>query len=97
MNVFLLLGFFWIVYGIAGLFGYQRIPERCKNQSWTEQYIRSSGITWLMLGIPWVLLYAADWIWDFRAHWGIFLGLVVVLSLPSIGYSVWIERKYKTM
>ncbi len=98
MEIFLFLGFFWTMYGIAGLFGYQRIPERCKNQSWTKQYIRSSGISWMMLGIPWVLLYGANLIWDFiPAHWVAVTGLALVLSVPSIVYSLRMEAKYKLM
>ena len=95
MNVFLYLGAFWTLYGIAGLCGYQRIPERCRNQSWTKQYIRSSGISWLMLGIPWMLLYAAGRIWV--PHWGVVIGLVLGFSLPSIVFSFYMQRKYKVM
>lgn len=97
MDVFLFLGVFWTMYGIAGLFGYQRIPRRCKNQSWTKEYIRSSGVSWLMLGIPWMLLYGASLIWDISSHWGIVTGLALALSVPSIVYSIRMERKYKVM
>lgn len=95
MNVFLYLGAFWTMYGIAGLCGYQRIPKRCENQSWTKQYIRSSGISWLLLGIPWMLLYAMGRVWNF--HWAIVIGLALAFSLPSVWYSVWMEQKYKVM
>lgn len=95
MNVFLYLGAIWTLYGIAGLCGYQRIPEWCRNQSWTKQYIRSSGISWMMLGIPLMLLYGAGTIWEF--HWAVVIGLVLVCSLPSSVYSFLMERKYKMM
>lgn len=52
MNVLLIFGIFWTVYGIAGLFGWQRINDKYKGYDWTKKYIRCLGISWLMLGIP---------------------------------------------
>lgn len=57
MIVLLSLGIFWTLYGVAGFLGFQRISERYKRKSWTKEYIQSCGIRWLMIGIPWIVLY----------------------------------------
>lgn len=38
MDVTLFLNIIWIIYGIAGLLGYQNIPKKYKGYSWTVQY-----------------------------------------------------------
>jgi hypothetical protein len=56
MATILGLGIVWTVCGILGLFGIQHIPEEYKNKSWTQRYIRSCGIGWLILGIADIVL-----------------------------------------
>lgn len=93
MDMILALGIFWTVYGIAGLFGFQNLPERFKNQPWTKEYTRYLGLTWLAAGIPWIILHFV-----FKQ---LVLGrakevlLLLVFSAPSIIYNVYIDRKYK--
>ena len=36
MNVLLFMSVFWILYGIAGLLGFQNIPAKYKEHSWTK-------------------------------------------------------------
>ena len=45
MNALLFMSVFWIIYGIAGIVGYQNIPSKYKGHSWTKDYIRCQGIT----------------------------------------------------
>ena len=47
---------FWILYGIAGLLGFENLPEKYKYKSWTPDYIRMNGICKLLLGVGWFIL-----------------------------------------
>lgn len=47
---------FWIVYGILGILGIQKIPEKYKYKSWTPDYIRMNGMAYLLLGGCWFIL-----------------------------------------
>lgn len=93
MTVLLWLGIFWTLYGIAGILGVQCVPSKYKNKVWTKQYIRSCGISWLMIGIPWLLLYAVAS--RYYITWPITAIFIVLFSIPSIIFSARIEKKYK--
>lgn len=93
MKVILWLGIFWTCYGIVGILGIQCISPKYKNKVWTKQYIRSCGISWLMIGVPWILLYAVTL--HYNMTWAITALLIVILSTPSIIFSIYIEKKYK--
>lgn len=89
------LGLFWTLYGIAGLLGFQIINGAYRHHSWTASYIRRRGISWLMIGIPWLVLY-------FLAHGREISRLAICLlillcGLPSIAYTIAIDRKYGDM
>jgi hypothetical protein len=84
---------FWIIYGILGLFGIQNIPEECKNKSWTKQYKRSRGIGWLILGISWIVVYFI--LSAYEPGGLIIVAIIILVSIPSIVYSSYKEKKYK--
>lgn len=95
MKVILGLGIFWTLYGFAGLLGFQIINEKYKNHDWTMNYIRYRGISWLIIGIPYLVLYDFTCGQDIN---GLIMCLRIVLcSLPSIGYTIVNERRYKNM
>jgi len=99
MNVLLFMSVFWILYGIAGLLGFQNIPTKYKGHSWTKDYIRSQGLTWLILGLPWFgfclvrtfLLAEAD------ITTGLSIVILLLLSIPAVVVSIIYEKKYKAM
>ena len=95
MNVILAFAIFWTVYGILGLLGFQIIPQKYKNHSWTKAYIRRQGISWLMIGIPWFALY----FWDASQEWqfAVRAYCVVLFSLPSLIYTFITERKFRAL
>lgn len=95
MKTILALGIFWIGYGIAGLFGLQVIPEKYKGKDWTKSYIRYRGISWIMIGIPWLILYMI--IRDRNLGTFIMSFLLIVCAIPSLVCSIADERKYKAM
>lgn len=93
MTVLLWLGIFWTIYGVAGVFGIMHIPAKYRNKDWTKRYARLSGISWLMIGIPWIILYAVSVHCHFT--WSITAFLIVLLSVPSIVFSICVDRKYR--
>lgn len=99
MYVQLTLSIFWIFYGILGLFGIQHIPNRYKGHSWTKEYIRKQGITWLLVGVPWLVFYFVRKfaIPHIEIRSGIVCLILIALSLPSLIATVIWERKYKAL
>ena len=99
MGVILVLSIFWIGYGIVGLIGFQNIPAKYKGHSWTKDYIRKQGVTWLVLGLPWLGFYVARTF--FLAEANISTGMAVVilllLAVPALITTIIWERKYKTL
>lgn len=95
MKVILALGIFWTLYGFAGVMGFQVINEKYRNHDWTASYIRYCGKSWLMMGIPWIILYLLTHDKDIGK---VALCLLILLcSTPSLVYTIINERKYKQM
>lgn len=90
MKVILWLSIFWTLYGIAGILGFQVINEKYKNHDWTGSYIRRSGISWLMLGIPWLIIYLLS-------HGKDISWLLLLCAVPSVVYTMVNEQKYRHM
>ena len=99
MKVLLFMSVFWTLYGIAGLFGYQNIPKKFKGYSWTKEYIRLQGITWLMLGVPLLMLYlfVNHLIPEENLNAELLVISMLVLAIPSIVFTYKWEKKYKKM
>lgn len=95
MKYLLVLTISWIAYGIAGLFGFQRIPKEFRGRKWTKRYIRQRGISWLMIGIPWLILYCVDAVREIPV--GLGMVLIVACGLPAIIYSAYIDRKSRAL
>jgi len=99
MNVLLFMSVFWILYGIAGLLGFQNIPTKYKGHSWTKDYIRSQGLTWLILGLPWFGFYLVRTFLLAEADitTGLSIVILLLLSIPAVVVSIIYEKKYKAM
>lgn len=84
---------FWILYGIAGLLGFENLPEKYKYKSWTSDYIRMNGICKLLLGVGWFILgfVLRAFSLSLPQQWG--LGLL--FALPAVGYGLYADRKTK--
>lgn len=92
MGTILVIGIIWTLYGLAGLFGIQKIPSKFKDKSWTKHYIRYQGISWLLLGIPWIVL---DVITEDKGFgMPVMLFLTLACSLPEFVYTVILDRRY---
>lgn len=99
MKVLLFMSVFWILYGIAGLLGIQNIPKRFKGYSWTKEYIRLQGITWLMLGVPLLMLclIVECFIPETNLNAELFVIGILVLASPSVVFTYKWEKKYEKM
>ena len=95
MNTIILLGIFWSIYGVLGLFGIQKIPSEYKGKNWTKRFIRSRGVSWILLGFPWIIFYLI--VRNMNINNFITAMIIIVISIPSIIYSVVSDRKYKTL
>ena len=99
MKVLLFMSVFWTLYGIAGLLGYQNIPKKFKGYSWTKEYIRLQGITWLMLGVPLIMLYLIvnHFIPKENLNAELLVLSMLVLAIPSVVFTYKWEKKYEKM
>lgn len=99
MNVILVMSVFWILYGIAGLLGVQNIPAKYKGHSWTKAYIRSQGLNWLILGLPWLGFYLVRTflLAEIAITAGMSVIILLLLSIPTLIVSIGMEKKYKAM
>lgn len=95
MNSVIIFGVFWTVYGAAGLLGFQIIPEKYKGHDWTKGYIHRRGASWIMLGVPWLVLCMISYGRDMSKTAVMFL--LLVLAIPALGYAFFLERKYKAL
>ncbi|MBQ7875491.1 MAG: hypothetical protein IJ306_10145 [Oscillospiraceae bacterium] len=92
MTLILIVSIFDIIYGIFGLFGKIKIPEKFRGYDWTDKYTREVAVSNLLLGIPWLVLYFA--FSEYTPPLATAVLFMVLLSLPAIVYSVFTERKY---
>ena len=98
MNVLFFMSVFWILYGIAGLLGFQNIPAKYKGHSWTKDYIHSQGLNWLILGLPWFRFYLVrTFLLAEIDTTGMSVIILLLLSIPALIVSICTEKKYKAM
>ena len=89
------MGIFYSVYGVLGLLGVQVIPSEYRCKPWTKSYIRCRGISWVIVGILWLVFYLI--VRDMEINKLIWVVILIAISLPSIVYSIVFERKYKAL
>ena len=99
MKVLLFMSVFWTLYGIVGICGYQNIPKKFKGYSCTKEYIRHQGISWLILGVPLLVLYLIVnyFIPEKEINAELLVMVMLVLASPSVAYTFVWEKKYEKM
>ena len=99
MQAMMCISIFWTLYGIAGIFGFQNIPTKYKGYSWTKDYIRCQGKSWLMIGLPWLAIYLMRTFCfaDIHISMGLMVLIFFVISIPAIAYTVIWEKKFKDL
>ena len=97
MLTLMVISICYTLYGIAGLFGFQIIPEQYKGHSWTKEYKQSQGIAYLMISVPWLLVcLLKDVCLSDVPFWGMIL-IVALVVVPGYIFAVAIGRKYKAL
>ena len=95
MDIILFMGIFWSIYGILGLFGIQYIPPTYRGKSWTPDYIRCRGVTWVLVGFPWLVFFLAAHSMNIERLIAVII--LIAISTPSILYTVVYDRRYRAM
>lgn len=85
-DIIIIIGGFYILYGILGLLGIQMIPTNFKGYSWTKMYKRKAGIGWLMFGIPLVIIGYFNTVKEPL--------IIFLISIPSFIYGLWLDKYY---
>lgn len=95
MKILLFMSVFWIVYGVLGLFGIQNIPKKIKSTEYEKEYKRFAGTSWLMVGVPWFVVWLITHNIDISAH--IVILIMVACAVPAILYTHIGEKKYRAL
>ena len=97
LNLVLLLSILWTAYGVAGVLGFQKLPPEHQDRSWSKNYSRDQGISYLMMGVPWLIFDRAIALFSLEMNPILRVLIIVVLAIPSIFYTSAIEKKYKAL
>ncbi len=92
MEVLFAMSIFDIGYGILGLFGKINIPEKFQNHEWTKNYMKEISVAYILLGVPYLILYFALQQYD-PGYLKTFL-LIILVALPSLILVIHTELKY---
>ena len=90
VNVILIMSAFWVIYGIAGILGFQVIRSEYRGHDWTKTYVRLLGASWLMLGR--IAVHTAA-----NIGTGLLCIILLALAMPSIVFTFFIDKKYRNI
>ena len=96
-NMILIMSTFWVIYGIAGILGFQIIRSEYKGHRWTKTYVRLLGVSWLMLGVPWLLFDRIAVHTAANIGTGLLCIILLALAMPSIAFTCLIDKKYRNI
>ena len=97
MDVILILSTFWVIYGIVGILGFQIIRSEYKGHRWTKTYVRLLGVSWLMLGAPWLLFDRIAVHTAANIGTGLLCIVLLALAMPSIAFTFFIDKKCRNI
>lgn len=95
MNIIFYLALAFVVYGICDLTGLNSVHTKHAAQPCAKKYARFRGISKLLLGIPWIIVYFLNIYFQWTT--GQLILLLLVCSIPSIIYSVVIIQKFNAI
>ena len=87
----------WILYGIAGRSGIMLVPKKCRGYVWTEDWKRSRGTAYLLLGVPWLLFGLVCRVLSLDLGRGVTCVILLVLAAPSCIHGYVIDRRFKRL
>lgn len=95
MTTILILGLFWVLYGCLGLLGIQVIPDKYRRTEHERVYKRFRGLGWLLLGVPWILVWAV--LRNVDVPTGQMAAILLICAMPSLVFSLVGEGKYRRL
>ena len=97
MDFLRLLAFGYLLYGIVGLFGFQKIPEAHRDRPWTKSYTRWQAVSWILTALP-LLVYSFYFSsGQCIVSLGKRIGLLLLLFVPAILFEVICSRKFSRL
>lgn len=97
MDFLRLLAFGYLLYGIVGLFGFQKIPEAHRDRPWTKSYTRWQAVSWVLTALP-LLVYSFYFSsGQCIVSLGKRIGLLLLLFVPTIIFEVIRSRKFSRL
>lgn len=97
MDFLRLLALVYVVYGIVGLFGFQKIPAVHRDKPWTKSYIRWQAVSWVLTALP-LLVYTFYFSsGQCIVSLGKRIGLLLLLFVPTIIFEVIRSRKFSRL
>ena len=90
MNVILIMSAFWVIYGIAGILGFQVIRSEYKGHDWTKAYVRLLGVSWLLFDR--IAVHTAT-----NIGTDLLCIILLALAMPSIVFTFFIDKKYRNI
>lgn len=98
MDFLRLLAFGYLLYGIVGLFGFQKIPEAHRDRPWAKSYIRWQAVSWILAALP-LLVYTFYFSSGQNdvCPLGQRLGILLLLFVPAIIFEVIRSRKFSRL
>lgn len=97
MDFLRLLAFGYLLYGIVGLFGFQKIPEAHRDRPWTKSYTRWQAVSWVLTALP-LLVYSFYFSsGQCMVSFGKRIGLLLLLFVPTIIFEVIRSRKFSRL
>lgn len=94
MNVVLIISIFWIIYGILGLAGIQWVPKKHRGKDYEKDYIRARSLTYLILGVPFLIFGVVYKMMDPDVEAILLLGMLILAGVPGIIYDRKIAARY---
>lgn len=93
MKILLIMSVFWIGYGILGILGVQNIPKKYKLTKYAKEYKKFAGTGWLLLGIPWFIIWIVTHNIDISPL--IIVFILVACAIPSAVYTYIGDKKFR--
>lgn len=77
--------------------GFQIIRSEYRGHDWTKAYVRLLGVSWLMLGVPWLLFNRIAVHTAANIGTGLLCIILLALAMPSIVFTFFIDKKYRNI
>ena len=67
------------------------------RNDWTKAYVRLLGVSWLMLGVPWLVFNRIAVHTAANIGTGLLCIILLALAMPSIVFTFFIDKKYRNI